>query len=118
MAGIGLLLIPGTGILAATASPPALNSGASSNSFTTATTTAIPSGGSGSYSYAWSIVAGTGGAGIAATSAATAATAFSLTGISPGELNTATARCVVTDTSTLLTTFADVTIRHFDQRTP
>lgn len=67
---------------------------------TTDTVTATPSGGSGTYTYAWTFISGPSGVGsLAIGSAATAATDFDwsgLTGITQDVF--ATARCTVTDT--------------------
>lgn len=115
MSGIGLLLMGGAGqMLAVTASPPALNSGASVHNFTTAETTAIATGGSGSYSYAWTKISDPFSS-VTINSPATAATDFDLV-VAAGGSFVATVRCTVTDTVTLLTAFVDVIINHTDFR--
>lgn len=96
-----------------TASPPALNSGGNTATFTTEVTTAIAAGGSGSYSYLWTTeVTSTGTHGCAANSSTSATTTFYLSGILNGEELTAVAECLVTDTVTAETATVQVLISH------
>lgn len=114
MSGVLLLLAAmSAGSLSATASPPALNSGGSVNSFTTAATTAIPAGGSGTYTYAWTLIVDPGG--VTINSATAAATTFGLT-VTAGATIQATARCTVTDSVSGATATVDVPIQHVDFR--
>jgi hypothetical protein len=120
MSGIALLLMAASADTGAefspTASPPQLHSGGTTNSHTTAATNAIVSGGSGSYSYAWTIPESD-GASFAANSPTSPTTTFAITSIAAGVLATATALCTVTDTITLETASVEVGIRHVDLRT-
>lgn len=103
-----------TGPYGVTASPPYLSSGGRTSSRSTADVTAIVSGGSGSFTYAWTIT--TDGHTITISAPTSATTHFNISGIAVGDEVTATARCTVTDTSGGATTFVDVPITHFDTR--
>jgi hypothetical protein len=80
---------------------------------TTNTVTATPSGGTGPYTYAWTLISHDGPVNPTATSAATAATAFTQTGVGPGEIYSAVFRCTVTD-SLAATATADCTAHFAD----
>lgn len=86
-----------------------------SHTVTSAAVTAIPSGGSGSYTYAWTQVFGDGS--ISATAASSAATAFTAS-LAPDVFENATFRCTVTDTVTggHATVDIDVDLQHVDLR--
>lgn len=114
MSGIGLMLLGAKGAtLNVTASPPALNSGASVNSFTTAATVATAADGSGTYTYAWTLIVTPGG--ITINTPAAPGTTFTLT-VAVGAVIDATARCTATDSVTLATATVDVAIQHVDAR--
>lgn len=117
MSGIALLLLAGATVgaegFAVTATPPALNSGSVNDPHVTAPVTLIPTGGSGSYTYAWTLTLDPGGITIVSPTSAT--TVFSIdTNI--GDVVDATARGTVTDTVTLAPAFVDVPIHHVDFR--
>lgn len=117
MSGIALILLAAGATTAAglsvTASPPALNSGSTHDPHVTAPTTAVPTGGSGTYTYLWTLAVDPGD--ITITSPTAATTVFSIdTNI--GETVDATARCTVTDGVTMATAFVDVPIHHVDFR--
>lgn len=78
-----------------------------SHSGTTLPVTASPAGGSGSYTYAWTLVEGD--VSISATSPATASTAFTAL-LPPETIVHATFRCTVTDTVTGAQRTADVSV--------
>jgi hypothetical protein len=80
---------------------------------TTNTVTATPSGGTGPYTYAWTLISHDGPVNPTATSAATAATAFTQTAVGPGEIYSAVFRCTVTD-SLAATATADCTAHFAD----
>ena len=85
------------------------------HSGTTPTSTASPTGGVGSFTYAWARLSGD--SSITATSASTAGTAFTAT-LAPDVIANAIFRCTVTDTGTgaVATADVDVTIHHVDLR--
>lgn len=77
------------------------------------TVTCTPSGGTGPYTYAWTRISYTSGTAPTSNSAATAATAFTQTGLGPGDTESAVFRCTVTD-SLAATATADVTVTFLD----
>src|SRR5690349_13587182 len=69
--------------------------------------TAIPSGGSGSYSFAWTVVAPDAVYPLTINSPAAATTDFNFDPVEPGDIASATVRCTVTDTVTAAQGYAD-----------
>jgi hypothetical protein len=111
---MGLLVAgSGGGALAVTASPPALMSGRGTPppTFTTAATRAIASGGTGSISYAWSIVSSDGVHDFDVNSPTSDTTTFLISGLVAGDTCFATARCIATD-SLGATASVNVNINH------
>lgn len=108
-----LACLLGGGSLAATLTPPALNTASESDPFTTRSVTGIPSDGSGSYTYLWSVV-DNGGASIAINSPTAATTTFELSAVPVGDYTHAIARLTVTDTATLAWVSVDLPIDHLN----
>jgi len=101
----------GAGGLTVTATPPTLG-GAAYNTISPRTfgpCTALPAGGSGSYTYAWTIVSSSGGASIG--SPAAQASSFTLNALL-GDTNYTIIRCTVTDVATGATARVDVLIQY------
>jgi hypothetical protein len=86
---------------------------AGTGTVTTAVDTITPSGGTAPYTYAWAVVSYEAGVSPTATAPAAAATAFTQTGVAPGEILLAVFRCTVTD-SAANTTTVDVNARFVD----
>jgi hypothetical protein len=95
-----------TSTLGITASPTSVSKTEDASTITTATVTASATGGAGGYSYAWTKVSG---GSISAVSASSAATTFQATGMTDGEVRSATMRCTATDSATATAT-VDVTV--------
>lgn len=110
MGAMALLLAGAGAVLAATASPPAVADGGRGGHHTTDPVTAIPSGGSGAYTYSWAIVASTYATVVDSPLAAT--TTFSITGVAMDDTATATAVCTITDSVTLATAQVSVPIEY------
>jgi hypothetical protein len=104
-----------TGPFGVTASPPSLASGGRFDAATTDTVTAIVSGGSGSFTYAWTVPT-TDGHPVVPTAPTAATTAFNIGSIGAGDEVSAVARCTVTDTVTSAIDHVDVFISHIDFR--
>ena len=99
--------LPGGGYgLSVTASPPSSDAGGLFAPYATPSVTALPSGGSGSYTYLWSVISSD--YPVVITSAAAQTTALRFTGVPSGELATGIVRCTATDTVSLLTGSVDV----------
>ena len=99
------------GGLSVTASPPTLG-GAAYNVITPRVfgpCTALPAGGSGSYTYLWTVVSSSGGATIV--SPTSQASSFTLEAVL-GDTNYTIVRCTVTDTDTGATARVDVLIQY------
>ena len=100
-------VMPGGGSgLSVTATPPSSAAGGTAAPYATPAVTALPSGGSGSYTYAWVVVDFSHPIVIASPAAQT--TGLKFTGIAPGDIATGTVRCTATDTVSLLTGAVDV----------
>lgn len=112
MSGISLFLMTcAAGAFAATASPPGFSDGGRGGSHTTEATTAIPSGGSGTYTYSWAIALGATYP-ITVTSPTSATTTFHVSGVAPEDTATGTAICTITDTVTSETAQVSVSIEY------
>ena len=101
----------GAGGLTVTASPPSFG-GAAYNTLLPRTfgpCTALPAGGSGSYTYAWTVLSSSGGATIGSPTAQS--TSFELAALF-GDTNYTIVRCTVTDTDTLATARVDVLLQY------
>lgn len=85
-------------------------SAVSQNMTTGSTTASIVSGGTGPYTYAWSVSGVSGMSGCSPTNASTATTAFSCTEVAGENTGSATGLCVITDTSDSRTVTVSVTI--------
>ena len=92
--------------LTVTATPPSSDAGGLSAPYSTPSVTALPSGGSGSYTYAWSVVSFDHTVSITSPTAQTTALRFTV--MTSGDYATATVRCTVTDTVSALTGSVDV----------
>lgn len=110
MSGIAAILAFGAGTLGVTATPPTSSAGGNTAPFNTPAVTAIPSGGSGSYTYAWTIIIDPGGLTINSPAAATTNFTYALMG--DGDAPLATVRCTVTDTVTAQTQSVDVDVEY------
>jgi len=100
----------GAGGLTVTANPPSLG-GAAYNNITPRTfgpCTALPAGGSGNYTYAWTVVSSSGGASIGAPTSQ--ASSFTLNALL-GDTNYTIVRCTVTDVDTAATARVDILIQ-------
>lgn len=110
MSGIGaLMLAAGLGALSVTATPPTVSAGGTTSTGHMPAVTAIVSGGSGSFTYAWSVNPPP----ASADSPSAAASAFTCTGIPHFGGYAGTATCLVTDTVTGLTATVDVFIYYY-----
>lgn len=109
---ISIIVAAAAASFAVTASPPFLYSGSTGGSFSTDSTTAIPAGGSGSYTYAWTTVVSDGTHHCTANAPSSATTNFALSGVGIDETLEAVATCLVTDTITAATASVDVEINH------
>lgn len=106
--------VSGGGPFGVTASPPSLSSGGRVDSRSTDNVTAVVSGGSGSFTFAWTILVTDHT--ISASAPTSATTHFDISGIEEGDEVHAQARCTVTDTVGGATVHVDVEIQHFDFR--
>lgn len=115
MSGIALLLasLAGAGF-SATASPPSLSSGGVNTGapFTSAPTTAIAAGGTGPYTYAWTLTTAPDVGSITINTPAVAGTTVTFDGFVELDTVEGTITCTVTDTSNGHTTTVDVAVRH------
>lgn len=101
----------GSGGLTVTASPPTLG-GANRNTITPLVfgpCTALPAGGSGSYTYVWTVVSSSGGASIGSPTAQ--ATNITLNALL-GDTNYTIVRCTVTDADTSATARVDILVQY------
>lgn len=101
----------GSGGLTVTASPPTLG-GANRNTITPRAfgpCTALPAGGSGSYTYVWMVVSSSGGASIGSPTAQ--ATNITLNALL-GDTNYTIVRCTVTDADTSATARVDILVQY------
>lgn len=101
----------GSGGLTVTASPPSLG-GAAYNTIVSRTfgpCTAHPAGGSGNYTYLWTVVSSSGGATIGAPTSQ--ASSFTLAALL-GDTNYTIVRCTVTDVDTGATSRVDILIQY------
>lgn len=103
-------------IAGASATPPAVATSGSTSTFTGPDVTALPAGGSGSYTYAWTVISND--APLSALSASSATTKFRFTSILASDIVSGVLRCTITDTVTSTTTSVDVAWTHTDTRTP
>ena len=85
-------------------------SAVSQNMTTGSTTASIVSGGTGPYTYSWSVSGISGMGGCTATSASSATTSFSCTTVDGVGSGSATGSCLITDTSDSRTVTVSVTI--------
>ena len=85
-------------------------SAVSQNMTTGSTTASIVSGGTGPYTYAWSVSGVSGMSSCSPTNASTATTAFSCTEVAGENTGSATGSCLITDTSDSRTVTVSVTI--------
>lgn len=90
--------------LVATASPSSLIATSPTNPVTSGATTVTPSNGIGPYTYAWTVF------GTFTVTNPTSATTTMREVLSPGDSDSGTARCTVTDTATGATAFVDVPV--------
>lgn len=98
----------GSASLEASASPDLVSAYGTAGSMTTDTTIVTPTGGTGPYTYAWTLISYDAGVPPTATSPATASTEFTQTGIGPADAFSAVWSCTVTDAN-LNTAAANVT---------
>lgn len=99
------------GGLTVTASPPSLG-GANRNTILPRTfgpCTALPAGGSGNYTYAWTVLSSSGGASVGSPSAQ--ATTVTLNALF-GDTNYTIVRCTVTDVETSATARVDILVQY------
>ena len=100
--------------LSLAASPTSVGGGSFGGSpATTDSTTATPTGGTGPYTYAWTLISYSSGTAPTINSATSATTTFIQTGLGPGGYESAVFRCTVTD-SLAATAQADVDAFFFD----
>lgn len=119
MSGIALLLIASASVgLSVTATPPALNSSADGSPFTTAAVTAIPAGGTGTYTYEWTVGDVPAFGTFTFNSITSASTTIEIDSFVSGDLVLGSVICTVTDTVTMETAEVEVTIRHRDRGIP
>lgn len=96
-----------TGLVASITPNPTLATGSVAALTTPAATVGLI-GGSGNYTFAWSFLSG--GSGITITSSTAQSTTFSASGLTPGQIDTGTIQCLVTDTFTSQTATATATV--------
>jgi hypothetical protein len=119
MTGIALLMLAASVAgFGASATPPSLNSSSHSNPFTTSAVTAIASGGSGSYSYAWTLGDVPANGALTINSPASATTTVQVDTFVDGELVIGSIICTVTDTTTFEVAAVEVDVRHRDKNIP
>lgn len=108
MTGVTAALCGGRSVPSATNSPASFSISGATATQTTGTCTCTAVGGVPGYTYAWTLVSGTG---ISATAASSNVTAFTATGLTTGETRSAVFRCTVTDSAGQVTiAVSDVTV--------
>lgn len=113
MSGAMTLLAGGSALaLSVTSSPMASSAGGTGASQTLPSVTAAASGGSGSYTYAWTLHTAPLGGSINILNAGLATTGLSATGVVAGEVVEATIKCTATDTVSGQTAFVLVPVSY------
>lgn len=112
MGSMALLGIIAGGVLNATLSPPSLTTASILDPFTTRSVTGLVTDGSGTYTYAWSVI-DNGGVTVVANSPTSATTTFTLSSLPVATINI-TVRLTVTDSVTAATATVDLAITHIN----
>lgn len=114
MGGVLMAAAMGSNKLAVSLNPANATTGGTAGGHVQAMT-ALPSGGSGAYSYAWTVVQADADYPLTINSPAAATTTFDFTDVADGDIAQARVRCTVTDTGTGLTAFAEGLVTFVDQ---